>query len=128
MARNISALLLASALGLSSQSACAVNSPQQQPSADCRVSGGEKLPPETGGADALCEAIRKAAAAQAPGLGYSVDVQVVSPSMLSARVTLADGRTLPERKHAIMDRTLTRSSLQRFADSLGAALAEAAPR
>ncbi len=116
------------AAGLASQGACAVNSPQQAASAQCRVNGGERLPPETGGADALCEAIRQAASAQAPGVGYSVEVQILSPSMLSARVTLADGRTLPEQRHAIMDRALTRSSLQRFADGLGAELAKTLSR
>lgn len=105
-----------------------MNSPQQPSSGECRVDGAEKLPPEVGGADALCEAIRQAAAAQAPGVGYSVQVQVLSPSMLSARVTLADGQILPEQRHATMDRNLNPSSLQRFANSLGAELAKASAR
>ena len=125
------AVALAAGFGLASQAACAVSSPQQQQqqaSGECRVTGKEKLPPETGGADALCAAIREAFAAQAPGVGYSVEVQVLSPSMLSAAVTLSDGRTLPELRHATMDRTLSRSSLQRFANALAAELAKAAPR
>ncbi len=88
----------------------------------------EKLPPEAGGADTLCEAIRQAAAAEAPGVAYSIDIEVLSPSMLSARVTLADGRALPEQRHAVMDRTLTRSSIQRFATALAAELAKSQSR
>jgi hypothetical protein len=126
MRENLVAFVLAAALA--SQGACAVNSPPQQAAAQCRVTDAEKLPPEAGGADALCEIIRQGVAAQAPGIAYSVDVQILSPSMLAARVTLADGRTLPEQRHATMDRNLNQSSLQRFANSLGAELAKAATR
>lgn len=123
MHRNIATLAIAAALGLISQGACAVNS-SAPPPGDCRVTGAERLPAESGGADALCSAIRAAASSRAPGVRFTVDVEVRSPSMLVARLRLADGRTLPEQRHAVMDRTLTRGSLQRFADALAAELAK----
>jgi len=55
---------LASVALFASGSACAMNTPESSPSG-CRVIGGELLPPESGGADALCKAITTAAARQA---------------------------------------------------------------
>ncbi len=101
--------------------------PQQQTRGECQVTGKVQLPAETGGAHALCEAIRQAAAAQAPGVGYSIEVKVLSTSMLSI-ITLPDGRTLHEQRHATMDRNISRSSLQRFANHLAAELARNATR
>src|SRR5439155_10271 len=39
----------------------------------CRVTGGELLPPSSGGAEALCAAIERAVSAQAPRMSYSVE-------------------------------------------------------
>ena len=129
MRGKLVAAVLAAGLSLAGQGACAVSSPQQQQAqGECRVIAAEKLPPEVGGADALCAMIREAAAAQAPGVGYSVEVRVLSPSMLSASITLADGRTLPEQRHATMDRTVSRPSVERFANALAAELAKTASR
>jgi hypothetical protein len=107
-------------------SACAVNAPEaSQPR--CRVIGGEALPADLGGADALCAAIEQAAATRAPGVKYSAEVRVLPRSRLVAMLT-ADGRKLPDQKFAAMDREITRDSLQRFAEAIAAALSEGRAR
>lgn len=123
MRRNIAALLFASGLTFAAQGACAMNSPAPA-AGQCRVTGEEKLAADIGGADAVCAAIREGVSASAPGVGFTIEVQVLSASMLSASLTTADGRKLPEMRHAVMDRTLTRSSLERFGRALGAQLAQ----
>lgn len=104
-----------------------MNSPSPQ-LVDCRIVGGDKLPADSGGADALCQAIADAAAEQAPGRRFQVDVQVLGRSALAATVTTADGTRLPEQKMAISDRGLTRGSLERFAKALAGEVARAHPR
>ena len=93
-------------------------------SAGCRVVNGDKLPAESGGADALCKAIAEAAAETAPGVGYSVEINVLPRSRLSAIVTTANGRTLPELGMASMDKPLTAGSFKRFAASIATELAK----
>jgi hypothetical protein len=105
-------------------SSCAMNAPSTQ-LVDCRVIGGDKLPAESGGADVLCAAIRQAAAEQAPGARFAVEVKVRGESMLGATITTANGTRLPEQKLAISDRALTRGSLERFARTLGGVMAQA---
>lgn len=95
---------------------------------DCRIVGGDSLPAESGGSDALCAAIRAAAAEQAPGSGFSVEVRVLGPSALAATVTTAAGTRLPEQKMAISDRQLTKGSLERFARALAGEVARAGAR
>lgn len=90
---------------------------------DCRVIGGDKLPAETGGPDALCAAITRAAAIGAPASRFSVEVRVLSNSSLAATLKTADGKTLPEQRFAISDRNLTKGSLDRFAKALVGAVA-----
>lgn len=94
----------------------------------CRVVGGAKLPAESGGSNALCAAVKRAAAAKAPGVRYQVEVRVLSPSRLAATVTTADGRTLPALNHAISDSNLTSKSLERFANAIAAEIAKTATR
>ena len=84
----------------------------------CRVVDAEKLPAESGGADALCGAIRQAAAAQGIGGQFAVEVRVLSPSLLSATVTAPSGERLPEQRLVSADRELRASSFRRFAQSL----------
>ncbi len=110
-------------LALAGGSACAVNRPAGS-EARCTVQGGELLPPESGGAEALCADI-EAATASLP-VPATVSVRVVSPAMLAADVTVG-GRTLPEIKLARSDSLLDRSSFQRFAQAIAAASA-AAPK
>lgn len=98
------------------------------PPVDCRVVGDAKLPGETGGADALCRAIRDAAAEAAPGRRFAVEVTVLGRSALTAKVTTAAGVSLPEQKMAISDRGLTRGSIDRFARAVAGQVAQAPGR
>jgi hypothetical protein len=111
------------ALAASAQAACAMSAPSDA-TAQCKVTGGEKLPPQSGGADALCAAIRQAVAARLPGIAFTADVTVVSDWKLGATVTMADGRRLPDQRHVVLDAKLDRRSFERFAESLANKLAE----
>ena len=44
----------------------------------CTVVGGDKLPAEAGGADALCAAVRQAIRAQAPHARYTAQLNIIS--------------------------------------------------
>ena len=89
----------------------------------CQVLDGDKLPAESGGAAALCEAIHRAVMKNAPNAKFTVEIKVLSSSRLAATVT-SGGRTLPEQKFATMDRELTRSSFERFAAAIAEQLAQ----
>lgn len=91
----------------------------------CRISGAAKLPAEIGGSKALCAAIDAAARRHAPGARFTVDVRVMSPSMLAAVVTLSNGRKLAEQKIAVSDGALKRRSIERFADAIALQVAAA---
>lgn len=101
-----------------------MNSPSVQSGA-CHVTGADKLPAEVGGADAVCAAIKRAVAKQAPGRGYSIEVRILSPSSLSAIVKTEDGRSLPEQRMAVSDSALRGSSVDRFAQAIAALLSDA---
>ncbi len=115
-------VLLVMAASLSG-GACAMASTSGQ-STPCRIVDGDKLPDGSGGAAALCSAIERAAAARAPGVGYTVEVKVLSPSRLSATLT-SGGQKLPEQNFATMDRELNGGSFERFAAALADQLAKA---
>ena len=83
MRQRLVMILVAAALGCVSGSACAMSS-TENPSSGCRVVNGDKLPAESGGADALCRAIAAATAEAAPGVGYSIEITVLPRSRLSA--------------------------------------------
>ena len=104
-----------------------MNSPSP-PLIDCRVVGGDKLPADSGGADALCAALARAAAAQVPARKFSVEVRVLGSSSLAATLTTADGTILPEQRFVISDRSLTKASLERFAKALVGEVARAPSR
>jgi hypothetical protein len=127
MRGKIAAAAIVVGLAVGSRSAGAMNAPEQA-LPHCKVIGGDKLPAASGGPEALCKAIEQAAAARAPGVAYSAEVRVVAPSVLVATLTTADGRKLPEQKYAVMDRAITRSSFQRFAEAIAAALGKAESR
>lgn len=95
---------------------------------ECRVLGGENLPAELGGADAICAAIERAAKAELLAHRFKVDVQVKGASTLTASLTTADGKALPEQTFSISDRGLTKGSLERFANALVRVVARAASR
>ena len=124
MREGLASFAIAVALGSATSSACAMNAPQDK-AMGCSVVGGEKLPAESGGADALCKAIAAAVAEQAPGLEYSVEVHVLPQSRLSASVRLQDGRKLADQKFASMDRPLSSASFQRFAAAIASEVAKA---
>lgn len=88
----------------------------------CSVVEGDKLPPETGGTDALCAAVQRAIATVAPNARYTVEIRVLSPSRLAA-VLAVNGQTLPQQNFAITDSTLNRGAIERFASSLAAEVA-----
>jgi hypothetical protein len=93
----------------------------------CRVTGAEKLPAEAGGAGAICAAVERAVAAQAPNVRYSVEVRVLSRTALAANLETA-GRKLPELKFSVSDRELNPRAIGHFADSVAEALAGARGR
>jgi ADP-ribosylglycohydrolase len=93
----------------------------------CRVTGAEKLPAEAGGAAAICAAVRRAVAAQAPDLRYSAEVRVLSRTALAANLETA-GRKLPELRFSVSDRELNPQAIGHFADSVANALADARQR
>jgi len=113
------AAVLASIVASANGSACAMNSPSAQKTA-CQVIGGEKLPESSGGAAGLCAAIKEAAQGR-----FSVEVRVLSEHSLAATVTMANGRSLPEQRLDISDRTLTRKTFEWFAQNLASEAAKA---
>lgn len=120
--RKIKLLLALAVAGAIGGNACAMaRSTAESPT--CSVSGADKLPAGIGG-DAICAAIRAAAHEAAPGTAFSVEVRVVSPSSLAARIGLRDGRTLPEQRMAVSDRQLDVGSIERFATTIARAAAE----
>ena len=127
MRRKVATAVGVMALAAVSGSACGMTQSAARPDR-CQVIGGDKLPAETGGALQICTAIEAAAAAQAPGAGYSIEVRVLSDHLLAARVQMADGRSLPEQKMAVSDRKLSRSSIDRFAIAIGEAIGRASGR
>ena len=114
------------ALAASAQAACAMSAPSNA-AAKCNVTGADKLPADSGGAEALCAAIKTAVAAKIPGVGFTVDVKVVSDWKLGATVTTADGRRLIEQRHVVMDAKLSRTSFERFANALATKVAALPP-
>jgi hypothetical protein len=115
---------LASVALLAGGSACAMSAPKPS-TAGCRVIDGELLPPNSGGATALCDAIAAAASEHAPGVGYTVEVRVLPKSRLSASITTSDGRELPEQNFVRMDRPLSIGAFQSFASAIARELAKA---
>jgi len=93
----------------------------------CQVVGANKLPAASGGATALCAAVNRELARQAPGLAYHATIRVISPSRLSATVHV-DSRTLPEQRFSSMDRPLAKSSFDRFAKAIAAQVAASRAR
>ncbi|MEO8455517.1 MAG: hypothetical protein ABI454_10175 [Sphingomicrobium sp.] len=93
----------------------------------CRLIAGEKVPAGSGGAEAICAAVERAAAAKAPDVRYSAEIRVLSSSMLAAKL-VANGRKLPEQKFAVMDGEISASAIERFADAVATALAEEGKR
>ena len=120
MRHGAAIIALVSALWVSG-SACAMNSITG--ASDCIVTGGGKLPAETG-PDAICAAVRSAIAGNPGGPGVKVEVLVTSASSLTAKI-LVGGKALPEEHMAVSDRTLTKGSIDRFARRIAEVAAKA---
>ena len=101
--------------------ACGMTRATSEP-VTCRVTGDEKLPAEVGGSQGICGAIESAAASRAPSIDFTIEIQVLSASSLSADVKLADGTALPKQKLTISDRQLNKSSIGRFASAIADAV------
>jgi hypothetical protein len=110
---------LISALGSTTVAAMSAHS---GPLGHCHVVGGDKLPAASGGSAALCAELERAAAKMAPGVAYSAEIKVLSKSRLSASLVV-NGRALSDQHFAIMDSELNAGAIQRFAASLGDAIA-----
>ena len=108
---------LALALGLGS-GASGMTTPPAAPR--CQLVNAAKLPPASGGARTLCAALDRAVAAKSLKSPFTVKVSVGERSLLTADVTLADGRNLPALRMAQMDRPISKATLERF----GAAIAD----
>ena len=124
MREGLARIAIAAALGCASGSACAMTAADQ--GAQCQVIDGGKLPADSGGAKALCDAVATAVEAHAPGQGYRIEIQVLGPSRLAASITSKDGRKVAEQKMASSDKNLTKRSFGRFADAIVAQLSRSA--
>ena len=123
---KVAASILVLGSGLAATGACAMST-SEQPQGPCRVTGAEKLPAEAGGAGAICAAVERAVAAQAPNVRYSVEVRVLSRTALAANLETG-GRSLPELRFSVSDRELNPLAIGHFADSVADALAAARER
>ena len=108
---------IAFALAVAASSASGVTAPSV-PAQRCVVQNDKRLPAGSGGGAVLCAAIEQAAIARGLGETYTVRVVVGPRSLLTAEVTLLDGRTLPPVSMAKMDRPIGRSTLERFGDAV----------
>ena len=76
-------------------------------------------------ARAICAEVEKAIATSAPLVPYRAEIIVLSQSRLSATLVVR-GQTLPVQNFAVMDRSLSASSIKNFATSLGNLVARTA--
>ena len=88
----------------------------------CQVSGAQKLPADLGGAESLCATVGQALGTISPK-PRAVEVNVVSSFLVSATVTLPDGRRLPAIKVGSSDHPLGRRAIQMLAKSIAAQVA-----
>lgn len=115
--KEASHALFAIVLAAAATSACAMTAPATH-AAPCQVVDGAKLPAASGGAQEVCRALERALAARSSAPRFSVRVRVEPRSVLTADVTLADGRTLPALHMAEMDRPITKDTLDRFGQAI----------
>ena len=100
--------------------AVAMSAHAAPPSGRCHVVAGEKLAAGSGGANGICAEVERAMAAALPGVRYTAEVRVISPSRLAATMVVK-GHRLPEQHFATMDRNLTPGAVRRFARALAEA-------
>jgi hypothetical protein len=113
------------AVALAPAGAIAMKPPIAATVGRCTVTGEGNLPTGVGGAKGLCETIERTIDARAPSASYTAQVKVLPRSRLSA-VLVVNGRELPEQHFAVMDRELSATTIQRFADGLADQVADAA--
>ena len=124
MREQLFSIAIAAVLAGVSGSACAMSNSESN-AGSCRVVGGEKLPVESGGSNALCKAIVDAVEEQAPGMRYQVEVTVLPRSRLTASIITGDGRKLPEQSFVRIDKPLSSGAFKRFAAAIAGELARA---
>ena len=90
----------------------------------CDVVNADKLSAEFADPDAICAAIRQAAAERGLPTDFSVRVEVQSLYLVSAAVTLADGRTIPAVKTASSDRPLSERSFRMLGEAIAAQISK----
>jgi hypothetical protein len=100
--------------------AAAMSAHAAAPSGRCHVVAGAKLAAGSGGANGICAEVERAMAAALPGVRYTAEVRVISPSRLTATMVVK-GHKLPEQHFATMDRNLTPGAVRRFARALAEA-------
>ena len=88
----------------------------------CRVSGANKLAADIGNADGLCKEIARALQA-VPTKPASVEVDVLSPFLASASVTMGNGHKLAAIKVGSSDRPLSRRSVRMLAEAIATRVA-----
>jgi len=123
MRGRIAAFVLICAAAIVPANARAMSA-SSDPQRSCRVVTGEKLLVRAGGGEAVCGQVKRAIAVAAPKARYKVEIKVLPRSRLSAALVV-NGRTLPEEKFAVMDSELDLRAIQRFAEGVASAVAEA---
>lgn len=111
---------------LATGGACAIEQKQGGPLQNCSVVGDEKLLAAAGGVASLCREIA-ASLAELGKPGSATVVVHVRRSHLSARVDLADGRTLPALGFAVSDRPMSREAIRKFGRQIATAIDRAGP-
>lgn len=122
--RRVSGIFI---LGAALSGVPAMSVARTAPIGHCLVIDGGKLLASSGGADLLCSAVSRAVEKQAPGVQYTAEIKVISPSRL-ATALVVNGHALPLQNFAVMDRNLTPLTIQRFADSIAFAVVQATKR
>ena len=84
--------------------AVAMSAHAAPPSGRCHVVAGEKLAAGSGGANGICAEVERAMAAALPGVRYTAEVRVISPSRLAATRTISEFTSLRREMRATADR------------------------
>ena len=111
MHHGVAAAIALTLASLAGGTACAMTAGAAR--AECRVTGGEKLPAETS-SDVISTVIGDAIAAADPKSTVKVEVLVTSDSSLTARIEVG-GKRLPDEEVAVMDRKLSKGSVEMLA-------------
>src|SRR6476469_8956516 len=97
MRGRIAAIVLICAAAISPASGRAVSAATRGAHGSCHVVAGEKLLAKAGGAEGLCEAVKRAIAKVAPKARFRAEVRILPRSRISTALVVK-GRALPEQK------------------------------